>query len=621
MDDRMNKSDKKAMEKEEKATVATDDEPEINYRGWKAMPFIIGNFGTKACLFLIFCLAFLCDTYFDRYKILGFATVASFLGLLAIQLTTSILELYPHRCATKESRECEGLTVGQLAFLLMGLGLMIMGAGGVRPCNLAFGVDQFNPKTEAKKRGIDSFFNWYLFTFTFAQMLGYWPWDSFNSHDYSFSKIYVKVKATGSPITSVAQVIVVAVKKRKLKPYFPPKSINSKLPYTDQFRSTHYLLPFINFLQVYPMHASRPSNVAKTREEKNIFLDKAAIVTPQDEIKGDGSPADPWRRCNLQQVEEVKCLFRMLPIWASQIINFRIPAASYVVFMMLSLTIFIPVYDRALVPFLQKIRGKEEGITILQRIGIEMFVSIFTTLVSRMVEQHRRSIALTKPTLGVVPRKGAISSMSASILIPQSILGGLTKAFESIGLIEFYYKQFPENMKSIRGSLFYYGLAGSNYFSSLLIFIIHRTTNRTTTRNWLKEDLNKGRLDYYYYIIAGLGILNLGYFLLCASWYKYKGNSDNTPKLEFHVNGGNSSLINLSLIILESELFMRQWKKMDDRMNKSDKEEIEKEEKATVVTDGEPEINYRGWKPMPFIIGNFGTNACLVLIFFLGFFR
>ncbi|TYH96684.1 hypothetical protein ES332_A12G194800v1 [Gossypium tomentosum] len=599
MDDRMNKSDKEAMEKEEKATVATNDEPEINYRGWKAMPFIIGNetfeklgaIGTLANLLIylttVFNLksitaatminvfngttnfgtlvgAFLCDTYFGRYKTLGFATAASFLGLLAIQLTAAIPELHPHRCAAKESGECEGPTTGQLAFLLMGLGLMIVGAGGVRPCNLAFGVDQFNPKTEAGKRGIDSFFNWYFFTFTFAQMvsltlivyiqsnvswaigLGIPATLMFIACVVYFvgSKIYVKVKATGSPMTSVAQVIVVAIKKRKLKPveqpwlslfkYFPPKSINSKLPYTDQFR----------------------------------FLDKAAIVTPQDEIKCDGSPADPWRLCSLQQVEEVKCLFRVLPIWASQIMycvtlvqlhtyavfqavqsdrrlgnsNFKIPAASYVVFMMLSLTIFIPVYDRAIVPFLRKIRAKEGGITILQRIGIGMFVSIFTMLVSGMVEQHRRSIALTKPTLGVVPRKGAISSMSASILIPQFILGGLTEAFASIGLIEFYYKQFPENMKSIGGSLFYCGLAGSNYFSSLLIFIIHRTTNRTATGNWLKEDLNKGRLDYYYYIIAGLGILNLGYFLLCASWYKYKGNSDNTPELELHVNGEKQQL-------------------------------------------------------------------------------
>ncbi|XVF12002.1 hypothetical protein REPUB_Repub08aG0077100 [Reevesia pubescens] len=566
----MEKNDKETMEKNETITVTNDHEPEINYRGWKAMPFIIGNetfeklgaIGTLANLLIylttVFNLnsitaatiinvfngttnfgtlvgAFLCDTYFGRYRTLGFATVASFVGLLAIQLTAAIPELHPHRCAAKGNGECKGPTAGQLAFLLTGLGLMIVGAGGVRPCNLAFGVDQFNPKTESGKRGIDSFFNWYFFTFTFAQMISLTLIVYIQSNVswaiglgipailmliacvvyFVGSKKYVKVKASGSPMTSVAQVIVVAIKKRKLKPveqpwlslfkYIPPKSINSKLPYTDQF--------------------------------------------------------------SMQQVEEVKCLFRVLPIWAAQIIycvtlvqlhtyavfqavqsdrrlgnsNFKIPAATNVVFMMLSLTFFIPVYDRVIVPFLQRIGGKEGGITILQRIGIGIFISIITMLVSGMVEEHRRTIALTKPTLGVAPRKGAISSMSTSWLIPQFILGGLTEAFASIGLIEFYYKQFPENMKSIGGSLFYCGLAGSSYFSSLLILIVHRTTDGAANGNWLPEDLNKGRLDYFYYMIAGLAVLNMGYFLLCARWYKYKGNSD-TLELELEVNGDKKTI-------------------------------------------------------------------------------
>ncbi|XVE57014.1 hypothetical protein DITRI_Ditri04bG0057900 [Diplodiscus trichospermus] len=589
----MERNDKATVEKNESVTVTTDDEPEINYRGWKAMPFIIGNetfeklgaIGTLANLLIylttVFHLksitaatminvfngtanigtlvgAFLCDTYFGRYKTLGFATSASFVGLLAIQLTAAIPELHPHQCAAQGSGECKGPTTGQLAFLLTGLGLMIVGAGGVRPCNLAFGVDQFNPKTESGKRGIDSFFNWYFFTFTFAQMVSLTLIVYIQSNVswaiglgipailmliacvvyFVGSKIYVKVKATGSPMTSVAQVIVVAIKKRKLKPveqpwlslfkYIPPKSINYKLPYTDQFR----------------------------------FLDKAAIVTPQDQINPDGSPADPWRLCSMQQAEEVKCLLRVLPIWASQNIygvtlvqlhtyaifqavqsdrrlgnsNFKVPAATYVVFMMLSLTLFIPIYDRVVVPFLRRIRGKEGGITILQRIGIGIFLSVITMFVSGIVEEHRRTIALTKPTLGVAPRKGAISSMSAFWLIPQFTFGGLAEAFASIGLVEFYYKQFPENMKSIGGSLFYCGLAGSSYLSSLLILVVHRTTNQAATGNWLPEDLNKGRLNYFYYMIAGLGVLNLGYFLLCSSWYKYKGNSD-TLELELEVNG------------------------------------------------------------------------------------
>lgn len=153
-----------------------------------------------------------------------------------------------------------------MAFLLTGFGLMVVGAGGVRPCNLAFGADQFNPKTESGKKGINSFFNWYFFTFTFAQMISVTLIVYVQANVswaiglaipailmliacilfFSGSKIYVKVKANGSPLNSVAQVIVVAIKKRRLKPveqpwlslfnYTSPKSINAKLPYTDQFR-------------------------------------------------------------------------------------------------------------------------------------------------------------------------------------------------------------------------------------------------------------------------------------------------------------------------------------------------------------------------------------------------
>ncbi|XP_018831641.1 protein NRT1/ PTR FAMILY 2.11-like isoform X2 [Juglans regia] len=489
--------------------------------------------------------AFLCDTYFGRYKTLGFATVASFMGLLLIQLTAAIKKLHPPSCGSGEIDTCKGATAGQLAFLLTGFGSLIVGAAGIRPCNLAFGADQFNPETESGKRGINSFFNWYFFTFTFAQLVSLTLIVYVQSNVswaiglgipailmliscalfFMGSKMYVKVKATGSPVTSLIQVIVVAIKKRSLKPpeqpwlslfnYVPPSSINSKLPYSEQFR----------------------------------FLDKAAIVTPGDEINPDGSATDPWKLCTMQQVEEVKCLFRVIPIWIAALIyylvmvqqntyavfqaqqsnrrlgnsNFKIPAASYTVFLMLSMTIWIPIYDRIVVPFLQRLTGKEGGITVLQRMGIGIFLSIITMLVSALVEGRRRTIALTKPTLGVEPRRGAISSMSGLWLIPQLTLTGLVEAFAAIGQVEFYYKQFPENMRSIGGSLLYCGMGGSSYLSSFLISVIHRTTKGAATGNWLPEDLNKGRLDYFYYTIAAIEVLNFGYFLVCARWYRYKG--------------------------------------------------------------------------------------------------
>ena len=271
------------------------------------------------------------------------------------------------------------------------------------------------------------------------------------------------------------------------------------------------------------------------------------MITSQDKINPDGSAADPWSLCSIQQVEELKCLVRVLPIWFSAILyhvvivqqhtllvfqalqsnrqmgntNFKIPGASYTVFLMLSMTLWLPIYDRIVVPLLRRFTGKEGGITILQRIGVGIFLGILSILVSAFVETQRRHLALTKP-IGMQPRKGAISSMSGFWFVPQLILAGFAETFTAVGQIEFYYKQFPENMKSIGGSLFYCGMAGSSYLSAFLVSVVHRTTSKSATGNWLPEDLNKGRLEYFYYMIVGIEVLNFVYFLMFSKWYKYR---------------------------------------------------------------------------------------------------
>lgn len=187
-------------------------------------------------------------------------------GLLLIDLTAVFKGLHPPECGSKKDSHCTGPTSAQWLFLLTGFALMIIGAAGIRPCNLAFGADQFNPNTESGKRGINSFFNWYFFTLTFAQMVSVTlvvyiqtnvSWSIGLGIPAIFmlisavlffggTKIYVIVKPQGSPFTSMARVIVVAVKKRRLKlpqqpelslfNYRPLKSINSALPHSNQFR-------------------------------------------------------------------------------------------------------------------------------------------------------------------------------------------------------------------------------------------------------------------------------------------------------------------------------------------------------------------------------------------------
>ncbi|XP_008796643.2 protein NRT1/ PTR FAMILY 2.11-like [Phoenix dactylifera] len=566
----------------EKLENGTEAEPETKYRGWKAMPYVIGNetfeklgtIGTAANLLVylttIFHLksvtaattlniftgttnltpvlgAFLSDTYLGRYITLGSASVSSLLGMLVLTLTAAISKLHPPKCDDR-GQGCAGPSSVQLAVLLCSFGLLVIGAGGIRPCNLAFGADQFNPRTVSGRRGINSFFNWYYFTFTTAMMISStfiiyvqsnvsWALGlaiptilMFFSCALFFlgTRLYVRVKPEGSPLTSIAQVLVGAFRKRGLKRPDDPKtslfdpphlsSLVSKLPYTDQFRC----------------------------------LDKAAIRTPMDEIKPNGHAANPWRLCSLQQVEQVKCLARIIPIWTTGIIfyvavvqettfvvfqglqadrrfgksKFEIPAASFNVFAMLALTIWIPVYDRILVRWLRRVTGREGGFTLLQRMGIGIVLSVVAMIVAGLVEERRRSYALHRPALGIAPSGGAISSMSSFWLVPQLVLLGLAEAFNMIGQVEFYYKQFPENMRSLAGGLLFCGLACANYLSGFMVTVVHRTTGRHGKDDWLASDLNQGRLDYFYFLIAFIGVFNFIFFIAFASWYRYKGLED-----------------------------------------------------------------------------------------------
>ncbi|KAI3953940.1 hypothetical protein MKW98_017764 [Papaver atlanticum] len=561
------------MEEENVVIATTAKETQVNYRGLKAMPFIIGNeafeklgtWGTSSNLIVYLTTVFnmkrvnaavlinaftgtsfvspliggfLADAYFGRYKTLGFASVASLLGMILLMLTATISKLHPPNCGTQKNELCVQATTPQWTFIVCALGFLVIGSGGVRPCNLVlkYGhptqnqlamTDQFNPKTDTGKRSIISFINWYFFVLSSSTMISLTLIVYVQSNVswtvglalppclmliacilfFMGSRIYVKVKPEGSPLTRFVQVIVAATRKRRLaQPDNPeislfncihPNSINSKLQHTDQFG----------------------------------FFDKAAILSNTDQIKADGTSANPWRLLTSGRVEMCYKSSPNMDFRHLGTNNFKVPAASYIVFSWLSIVIWIPIYDRLIVPQLRKLTGKEGGITLLQRMGIGTFISIITMLVSALVEQRRRNFSLTYPTLGIAKGGGAISSMSSNWLILQLSISGLSEAFSHIGQLEFYYNQFPENMRSVAVSFFFLGFALGSYISSFMVSVVHRTTEGNTTGNWLPEDLNKGRLDYFYYMITMMNVVNFVYFLVCARWCRYKGSGTATKEV------------------------------------------------------------------------------------------
>jgi dipeptide/tripeptide permease len=186
-------------------------------------------------------------------------------GMVLLTLTSAIRALHPPPCK-ENHHECHGPTVSQLSFLISAFVLFAIGAGGIRPCSLAFGADQFNPTTESGRRDIASFFNWYYCTFTVAMMISSTLIIYVQSNIswtlglaipamlmllsciafFVGTKLYVRVKPEGSPFTSFVQVLVTAFKKRRVKlPELPEKelfdpplqsNLVTKLPHTNQFK-------------------------------------------------------------------------------------------------------------------------------------------------------------------------------------------------------------------------------------------------------------------------------------------------------------------------------------------------------------------------------------------------
>ncbi|KAF4389986.1 hypothetical protein F8388_002928 [Cannabis sativa] len=96
-------------------------------------------------------------------------------------------------------------------------------------------------------------------------------------------------------------------------------------------------------------------------------------------------------------------------------------------------------------------------------------------------------------------------------LVPQYSLVGLAEAFNAIGQIEFYYSQFPKSMSSIAVSLFTLGMCYGNLLGALIVKIVESCTENFNGEgvSWLPDNLNKGRLDQYYWLLTLFGFVNL----------------------------------------------------------------------------------------------------------------
>ncbi|XP_030447340.2 protein NRT1/ PTR FAMILY 5.6-like [Syzygium oleosum] len=491
---------------------------------------------------------FLADAYTGRFPIILASSLVYLVGLSLLTMSQLIPSLRP----CDSSSPCNRTRKVHEVVLFVALYLISIGTGGHKPCLESFGADQFDDNHAEERKKKMSYFNWWNFALCGGLVLGvtiivyvqdYVSWGVADlvlaftmavtiGTFYTGRSYYRYLAPEGSPLTPLLQVLVAAIRKRNL-PH--PSSPDSLFEASASESSHKRLLHHTNRLR---------------------FFDKAAILEGGEELSN-GEKYDPWRLATATQVEEMKLVLNMIPIWLTSLPfgvcvaqaptffvkqgvamdrrigggdrriggggrSFEIPAATTYALGAVGMIISVTIYEKLLVPFLRKSTGNERGINILQRIGFGMIFSVAAMSVAAFVEAKR--LRMWKHDILTQGRAMTKPSMSVFWLAPQFLILGLGDGFALVGLQEYFYDQVPDSMRSLGIALYLSVLGGGSFLSSFLITIVDHVTRRADGggEGWVGKDLNSSRLDRFYWLLAAINLVTLCVYVAIARRYTYK---------------------------------------------------------------------------------------------------
>ncbi|URE08608.1 peptide transporter [Musa troglodytarum] len=473
---------------------------------WRACPFILAN---ECCERLAYYGISTNLVTYLKNKFHEENVSAARKGLATLTLSATVPAFKPPPCI---GSVCPKAGAVQYAILFIGLYSIALGTGGIKSCVSSFGADQFDDTDEDERKKKQSFFDRFYFSISIGAFIS------------GSCLIWVQDKCGwgwgfGIP-TMILGLAVIVASFRKRKVDVPDDS---------------------SLLHEVPGDAPAIEGSRKLEHTDDFkFLDKAATVTDLD--RENGNSINPWRLCTVTQVEELKILTRMFPVWATTIVfsavfaqmstlfvvqgmvmdtsicSFVIPPASMSSFDVINVIIWVLLYEKIVVPVAKRFTGRERGFSDLQRMGIGLFISMLAMAAAALVEIKRLGIAKAE---GLVHEKVAVP-LSILWQIPQYSFLGAAEVFTYIGSLAFFYDQAPDAMRSFCSALSLLTIGLGSYLSSLIVTAVTSLTTWGGNAGWIPDNLNEGHLDYYFWLLAGLSCLNLLIYAACAKRYKSK---------------------------------------------------------------------------------------------------
>ncbi|KAG6543711.1 hypothetical protein Mapa_014895 [Marchantia paleacea] len=495
-----------------------------------ASSFVLNFSGTSYITPLVG--AMLGDSFFGHFRSSLLFAVVYVLGQNLVAFSANFSALQPTQCKSGEEI-CPATKTWQLAFLYTSLYIVTLGRAGY-PAYQVLGATQFHDHRQKADRS--AFFTYMFQALTFGYMVSatavIYVQESFGwGIGYILTALasifslfgllcgvpfYREDYSEGNACAKIFQVLVASLHKCRLS--LPPRE------------------------KLFDDQDPEKSNLDSFYSSDFRFLDKAAIETHDEHSLREGR--NPWRLCPLSQVEEVKQILRLVPVCVSCIIftsiygqvptlfvlqggvmnrkvgNFKveIPPATMTIFENLTVLLGGYLYNKLLVPTMKKVTGHPKGISPLQRIGTGLCIGALAMTVAALVETQRLARISHSDNLG--------AEMRIFYLIPQFVLVGIGEIFTYVGLTEFFYDQSPPRMRSVSSSISMFTQAMGNYLSSLLVSIVYHLTTKDGSPGWIPDDLNAGRVDKFYLLLAALCGLSFISFLTIASSFKHRRDID-----------------------------------------------------------------------------------------------
>ncbi|KAJ6358982.1 hypothetical protein OIU76_000660 [Salix suchowensis] len=426
---------------------------------------IVTNFmGTAFLLALLG--GFLADAFLTTYYIYLISASIEVMGLLVLTIQARVTSLKPPACfSASTSISCEQVDGRKAGVLFAGLYLVALGVGGIKGSLPPHGAEQFDEKTLQGRKQRSAFFNYYVFCLSCGALIAVtlvvwvednkgWQW-GFGVSTATIllsipifligSPVYRTKVPIGSPITTIFKVLAAAAYN------------------TYRFRNSSN--------SAIGMDTSRTSDTTETRDQGEGGNTKRMELcqTPEESSRFlnravKNKTANPVLECTAEQVEEVKIVLRILPIFVSTIMlncclaqlstfsvqqastmntdlgSLKVPPASLPVFPVIFIMVLAPIYNHAIIPFARRVTKSEMGITHLQRIGTGLALSVVAMAVAALVETKRKRVAADS---GLVNSTEPLPITFLWIALQYLFLGS-ADVFTLAGMMEFFFHRGPK---------------------------------------------------------------------------------------------------------------------------------------------------------------------------------